>query len=491
MTARRRPAGQDIYITAVTVTGLAALALLASAGGWATARQAPLTFWLLAACVLVSDCFQVRLAAPLVPERILRVTPSELSLGTLLLGWGLPAAALVAAPASAIADLLQRRPLRAVAGNAAVYVLTLVTAEGVYRLAGGDRPFTLDAHLPAWAAASLTYALVNTLLVNVCLALESRGAAPAWSRLRWQLWWEALPDALMLCAAPAVLLLAALGGVPLLLLLALPTIALHLVRLDVERAQQRRAEAQARERSKGELLAIVSHELRGPLSGILGVLTTLHRRGEALRPAQREELITLAQQQGDRLRHLVEQLLLAARLEEVTEAPAEQAVVDAGEALRQAALAAQCAHPDRHFEVRAYDTLPVRASMDVLRQVLGNLLDNAAKYSPAATPVRLEGLRRDSLAVLAVEDQGPGVPPAERERVFERFTQLNGEQQGGVGLGLYIARQLARSQGGELVATDPTGAAGGARFELRLALAPDAEAPLAGQRPGKAGNGVP
>ena len=84
--------------------------------------------------------------------------------------------------------------------------------------------------------------------------------------------------------------------------------------------------------------------------------------------------------------------------------------------------------------------------------------------------------------MLAVEDTGPGVPPADRERIFERFTQLDSgatRRAGGVGLGLYIARQLANAQGGELLATDPAEAGHGARFELRLPMAE-----LAFRRPG-------
>jgi signal transduction histidine kinase len=82
--------------------------------------------------------------------------------------------------------------------------------------------------------------------------------------------------------------------------------------------------------------------------------------------------------------------------------------------------------------------------------------------------------RAGALAVLAVEDNGPGVPEADRERIFERFTQLDSgatRQAGGVGLGLYIARQLAQAQGGELTVADPAPPATGARFELRLPMA--------------------
>ncbi|HET9559446.1 MAG TPA: ATP-binding protein, partial [Actinomycetota bacterium] len=119
---------------------------------------------------------------------------------------------------------------------------------------------------------------------------------------------------------------------------------------------------------------------------------------------------------------------------------------------------------------------------EAVLQVLGNLLDNAAKHAPDKAPIRVETSRAGALAVLAVEDSGPGVPAADRERIFERFTQLDSgatRRAGGVGLGLYIARQLANAQGGDLLLTDPVPPGQGARFELRLPLAE-----LAFRRPG-------
>ena len=116
-----------------------------------------------------------------------------------------------------------------------------------------------------------------------------------------------------------------------------------------------------------------------------------------------------------------------------------------------------------------------RVARDAVVQVLGNLLDNACKYSPDGEPVRLSGTRDGAQAVLAVEDAGPGIPEAERQRIFDRFTQLERHSQrraGGVGLGLYIARQLARSQDGDLLVAEPAGG-NGARFELHLPLVPE------------------
>ena len=86
--------------------------------------------------------------------------------------------------------------------------------------------------------------------------------------------------------------------------------------------------------------------------------------------------------------------------------------------------AAQAAYPARQLVLEAWEVLPVRAVPEAVLQVLGNLLDNAAKHAPDKAPIRSRP-PGGALAVLAVQDTGPGVPPADRERIFERFTQLD------------------------------------------------------------------
>jgi signal transduction histidine kinase len=103
-------------------------------------------------------------------------------------------------------------------------------------------------------------------------------------------------------------------------------------------------------------------------------------------------------------------------------------------------------------------------------------LDNAATHSTKGAAIWLSASRDGPHAVLAVRDQGPGIPPDQRDRVFERYTrgdQPTGSPGSGLGLGLYIAKRLARANRGQLHLTDPPGRRG-ARFELRLPLAPPA-----------------
>jgi signal transduction histidine kinase len=359
--------------------------------------------------------------------------------------------------------------------------------------------------LPAFAVAALAFFVVNNLLVEAVLVLA--GGTPALGRVRQGVGVRAWVSAMLLGMAPVVTVIAetSLGLVP---ILGLPTAAVYLacrgaIQADRERARaeaeaeqaQASAAEQARlvegeqalirqlqesDRLKRDLLATVSHELKTPLTVILGTLGTLSRRGAALEPAERREFVDMAIRQGTRLKKLIEQLLLAARFEQTGREPAEHPLVDAAALARDALTAARVAHPGRELVLVSREVLPVRAAPEAVLQVLGNLLDNAAKYSPDRGPVRLEATRYGPLAVLAVEDTGPGVPPADRERIFERFTQLDSgatRRAGGVGLGLYIARQLANAQDGELIVCDPPLGGHGARFELRLPLTPIAPSP--------------
>src|SRR5215207_2501612 len=155
---------------------------------------------------------------------------------------------------------------------------------------------------------------------------------------------------------------------------------------------------QESDRLKRDLLATVYRELKTPLTVILGTLGTLSRRGAALEPAERREFVDMAVRQGTRLKELIEQLLLAARFELTGQEPAARPLV----------AAARLAHPERELVLHAREALPVRAAPEAVLQVLGNLLDNAAKYSPDWSPVRLEVTRYGPQAVLAVEDTGPG-----------------------------------------------------------------------------------
>jgi signal transduction histidine kinase len=323
------------------------------------------------------------------------------------------------------------------------------------------------------------------------LTIALGGIAPR--RRRWHGGWTV---ALLLALAPVVVAVTA-GRPELLPPLLVPPVVVWLAARRTLEAERGRALAEGEralaegERARVEagaeaLLATVSHELRAPLTVILGSLDTLAARDGALPPEQRRELVAIAARQGERLKRLVDQLLEAARLDQAEPGPERDAVIDAVKVAREAERATRLSHPGREVQLVACPSLPVRAAPETLLQVLTNLLDNAAKYSQAGGPIRLMARRQRGEAVIAVIDAGPGIPAAHRERVFERFTQLessDGRRREGAGLGLFIARKLARALGGDLVLCPVVPPARGARFELRLPLADDGPVRLDGHEP--------
>jgi two-component system, OmpR family, sensor kinase len=222
-----------------------------------------------------------------------------------------------------------------------------------------------------------------------------------------------------------------------------------------------------------ELLAMVAHELRQPLTALLGALTTLHQRRQALSVPQQQELLGMAHRQGEQLQQLLDQLLAAASLQHAPDHLSRRSLVDAAVLVEEAGHAARLAHPDHPITIAAAGPLLVRVEPLAISRILGNLLDNAAAYSPQGAAIQLSARRDGGHALVAVQDQGPGIPLADRDRIFQRHVRLNSptaRHTGGIGLGLYIAQQLATTQRGQLQLSHPPGSRG-ARFELRLPLA--------------------
>jgi signal transduction histidine kinase len=503
MVAYHRSSALFAYVLAVSAVGLCLVALLVLGSGPTTVLQQPPLFWVLLASLVVIESLPIlsRLSGGTQDA-----TTAEAFAFAILLGWGTTAAVVAMALAALVSELLRRAGPEKLVFNVGQYSLLMAVAGGVYELLGGDRPFTAQ-DVPAFAVAALVYFVGNLVLVGVVTTLaHGRDFA---ADLKESIRAEAWPYTMVFAMAP-IMLVVADQSMALLPLVLLPLFAVRDALRTAEEAEEHReaAERAAEEaravaadkarlaetehalverlresdRLKDDLLAAVSHELRTPLAGMLGALATLSAREGQLTDPQRQELIDMAARQGDRLKLQIEQLLLAARLERSGHDPAERPVVDAAALARDAVAAARKAYPARQLVLQALEVLPVRAVPEAVLQVLGGLLDNAAKHAPDNAPIRVEARRAGALAVLAVEDSGPGVPPADRERIFERFTQLDSgatRRAGGVGLGLYIARQLANAQGGELLMTDPAPTRQGARFELRLPMAE-----LAFRRPG-------
>ncbi|HEX6230160.1 MAG TPA: ATP-binding protein [Actinomycetota bacterium] len=215
---------------------------------------------------------------------------------------------------------------------------------------------------------------------------------------------------------------------------------------------------------RSEFVAVAAHEFRTPLTAILGVLSTMRTHGAALEVAVREELLDGASAQAERLSRLVEDLLTAARLEDgVLRLDPEP--VDARSLLLEAE---QASGTSGRVQVELHRVDEVVCDRDAIVRVLTNLLDNARKHSPEGALIMASVSQRDGFVRFAIRDAGPGIPPGDREAVFERFRRGGNGSIPGSGLGLYICRGLVEAHG---VAISVGGAPeGGAEFAFTLPL---------------------
>ncbi len=233
--------------------------------------------------------------------------------------------------------------------------------------------------------------------------------------------------------------------------------------------------AAERERLRTALLSSISHDLRTPLASIVGSITSLRRYGERMPAEARADLLAAIEEEAERLTRFVSNLLDMTRLETGL-LDLRHDIVDLGEVVMRAAVRARRAFPDREIETAVDKGLPlVQGDVVLLEQVLFNLFDNADKYVPKGTPTRVRLTMAGGELVLTVEDEGPGIPFAELQRVFEKFHRLNvGDgRPPGTGLGLAIARGVIDAMGGSIRAESPIKDGHGMRIVIRLPAAKD------------------
>jgi signal transduction histidine kinase len=231
--------------------------------------------------------------------------------------------------------------------------------------------------------------------------------------------------------------------------------------LDAERAETEAALGRQR-----RFVADASHELRTPLTSVLANLELLAAELEG----EPRETAASALRSAKRMRRLVGDLLLLARADAGRIAPRE--TLDLGEIIVEAAGEAGPLAEGHDVEVDAPAPVPVEGTRDELHRLALNLLENALAHTPPGTRVRVEARRLgDDGALVAVEDDGPGVPPELAPRIFDRFVRGAGDAGGGTGLGLAIVRAVAESHGGEVRLVEPAHGRG-ARFEVLLPAAP-------------------
>ncbi len=224
------------------------------------------------------------------------------------------------------------------------------------------------------------------------------------------------------------------------------------------------------ERLRGALLTSISHDLRTPLASILGAASGLDSYGTLLDEAGRRELLATIRDEAERLNRFVANLLDMTRLESGAVAPRRESA-DLGE-VAGSALARAAKVLEGHRAVLQVEAGLPQVALDVVlfEQVLFNLLDNAAKYAPMGSEIRLRAWHDGEVVCVQVADQGPGIPADGLEKVFDKFTRLHGSdrQRPGTGLGLAICRGFVEAMGGTIRAANRP--QGGAAFTISLPL---------------------
>ncbi|NQV79556.1 MAG: HAMP domain-containing histidine kinase, partial [Alphaproteobacteria bacterium] len=224
-------------------------------------------------------------------------------------------------------------------------------------------------------------------------------------------------------------------------------------------------------RLKDEFVSTVSHELRTPLTSISGALGLIASGMAGHVPPKIRELIEIANNNAERLVRLIGDILDIQKIEAGRIAGQRVGIV-------VAELLATAADANRGMAEREGHTIEIMGGdleteilgdMDQLMQVMSNLLSNAIKFSPQKGKIEIASRRDGDLVTISVSDEGPGVPPEYRDKIFEKFVQVeasDARRRGGTGLGLSICRSLVEYHGGTLGYADRP--EGGAKFCVHL-----------------------
>jgi signal transduction histidine kinase len=392
----------------------------------------------------------------------------------LVLGWGVGWGVISLVGATIVADIVRRKPLRKIFFNAGQYALAIGGTGVVYAALGGGPSITTSDLLPVAVAAATFFVLNNTL---TAIAIGLAQGIPVVDHIRKNIAFKVAVAGVLLSMSPVVVVLA--ESTPILVpLFTLPLAAVYMG----ASAALKNTRLQELNQLKDDFVAMVSHELRTPLTSIQGSVKTLIQLGRDLDEEQRLSFLEAVDRQSDRLRRLIERLLVVARLE----ADAERV------SFSPVPLRTLCEYVV--FELRPsagahsfqfdFDPELVEVETDEgkVHQILSNLAENALKYSRADSRITIRCRTESDAVRLMVEDQGPGIPQEAHDRIFDRFYQVDQSKTrhvGGTGLGLYICRKLAEAIGGQLALDGSY--EDGCRFVLRVPRRPakSAEVPQA------------
>jgi len=237
--------------------------------------------------------------------------------------------------------------------------------------------------------------------------------------------------------------------------------------------------------AQGRFIADAAHQLRTPLAALQAQVEAARRQPH---PAALDPTLDQLEAATRRTAHLARQLLTLARVEPTGDGPLEWRALDLAVLLRERIDSWLALADARHVDL-GFELGPAGVTGDgvLLLEMAGNLVDNAIKYSPAGTSVTVRTGTAEEGAYLEVEDEGPGIPDAERERVFERFYRVRGTRSEGTGLGLAIVREIAVRHGAVASVRAREGPGSGSVFRvtfLRTTVGSDASSRLrAGEAP--------
>jgi two-component system, OmpR family, sensor histidine kinase KdpD len=234
----------------------------------------------------------------------------------------------------------------------------------------------------------------------------------------------------------------------------------------------RSAALEENEKLRSTLLSSLSHDLRTPLSSIMGAVTTLRQLGDKMPAEDRRDLLASIEEEAARLSRFVVNLLDMSRLESGA-LKVRRDFLDVAEIVRAAVGRAKKAFPDMRIETSLARDLPfVRGDAGLIEQVLFNLLDNAHKFAGESGAI-VHARQEKTDVIISVTDEGPGIKPADLERIFEKFFRAGrvDGRKAGAGLGLSICKGLVEAMGGKIEAQSPAVRRRGARFLLRFPVA--------------------
>ena len=250
------------------------------------------------------------------------------------------------------------------------------------------------------------------------------------------------------------------------------------LRVAFEQASQLEALKRS-ERFKSVLLDTVTHDLRTPLTSIKAAATSLVGFREMASQSERhglpeEKLLGIIVQQADRLNRFIDEMIEFAKLESGSKQPLGE-LQPVEEIIGNSLARAESMLADRSVTVEYDENTGALSLPKPTAQVLFLLLENAARHSPTGSPICVTAIEKQGNILVAVGDKGPGVPPAIREKIFEKFFQYdNGDRKDGatiglgLGLGLAIARGIIETQGGKIWVEDNRDGAAGAQFVFSI-----------------------